>query len=342
MARPTLVSLARELGVSRQTVSNVLNAPHLVKPETRERVQAAIDASGYRPNVAAQALRNQRSLTVAMRIYPSSDGIYGAVMDRFLHRLVGECRTHGYNMMPITARDDADELEQLLALYERGSIDGCLLSGTSRKDVRPAGLVAREVPMAAFGRPWQGGEVVHDWVDVDGAGAIEELTRTVWAHGARRVGYVGFQEGSGPGDDRRAGWERTVQELAGPDAVGLQAAEPDEVEAGMAAAGRLLAAGADALVCASDSLAFGASEFLRRDDRAGALGVERVPVTGFDDSPVARAVGITSVAQPVEMAVVLLVHSLLAQFELESEQAEEREPEGILLPGEVQLRGPLA
>lgn len=99
MARPTLVSLARELGVSRQTVSNVINAPHLVKAETRERVQAAIEASGYRPNVAAQALRNQRSHTIAMRLYPTLDGgVNGAVVDRFLHHLVQTLRTRGYKI----------------------------------------------------------------------------------------------------------------------------------------------------------------------------------------------------------------------------------------------------
>ena len=95
MVRPTLVSLARELGVSRQTVSIVLNAPHLVRPETRERVAKAIEESGYRPSAAAQALRRQRSLTLALRLYPSTDGINGAVMDRFLHSLVEQAETLG-------------------------------------------------------------------------------------------------------------------------------------------------------------------------------------------------------------------------------------------------------
>ena len=66
MARPTLISLAKELGVSRQTVSNVINAPHLVKPTTRERVREHIERSGYRPSAAARALRTNRTKIVGI------------------------------------------------------------------------------------------------------------------------------------------------------------------------------------------------------------------------------------------------------------------------------------
>ena len=56
-AKPTLVSLARDLGVSRQTISNALNAPHRVNARTLERVLPAIKESGYRPHVAGRPLR---------------------------------------------------------------------------------------------------------------------------------------------------------------------------------------------------------------------------------------------------------------------------------------------
>ncbi|MEL4356358.1 MULTISPECIES: LacI family DNA-binding transcriptional regulator [unclassified Luteococcus] len=310
MARPTLVSLAKELGVSRQTVSNVINAPHLVKPETRERVQAAIERTGYRPNYAAQALRNQRSQTLAMRIYPSSDGIYGAVMDRFHHQLVREARTRGYNIMPITAEDDRDEVEQLISLHDRGSIDGCLISGTSRTDVRPAEFVKKGLPMVAFGRPWSNPDCQHYWVDVDGAAGTMAGTTHFIRAGFERIGFVGMLPGSGPGDDRREGW-RSAMRTAFPamDLEGWDSASVDSVEAGVEAANRLFDRGAQALVCASDSLAFGSWETFRQ--RGG--NDHEVPVIGFDGSPVARAIGMSSVAQPVETAVQLLVEALLRQ-----------------------------
>lgn len=334
MARPTLVSLAKELGVSRQTVSNVINAPHLVKQETRERVQEAIERSGYRPNQAAQSLRNQCSRTLAMRIYPSSDGIYGAVMDRFHHELVREARARDYNIMPITAKNDSDEVDQLIGLYDNGSIDACLLSGTSAQDVRPAALSQRGLPMVAFGRPWGKPADQHYWVDVDGAGAMATATRTFLGQGHERVAFVGLEVGSGPGDDRRAGWRRVMGEhLPAQELEALDTQGVDCLETGIAAVERLLDRGATAFVCATDSLALGASIRLRelRPETSGPL-----PVIGFDDSPVARAVGMSSVAQPVETAVRLLVEALIQQLR----DPDGALPEPVLLEGDVIMRGP--
>ena len=104
MRRPTLASLASELGVSRQTISNVLNAPHKVKPATRERIQAAIAAAGYRPSAAARQLRTQRSMNLGMRLFPATDGINGAVLDRFLHALTEAAQSAGYRL-PLCCAD---------------------------------------------------------------------------------------------------------------------------------------------------------------------------------------------------------------------------------------------
>ena len=71
--RPTLDSVASRAGTSRQTVSNVLNSPHLVKPETAARVREAIDALDYRPSRAARELRTRRSGLIAARL-AGSDG----------------------------------------------------------------------------------------------------------------------------------------------------------------------------------------------------------------------------------------------------------------------------
>jgi DNA-binding LacI/PurR family transcriptional regulator len=113
LPRPTLASLAGELAVSRQTISNVLNAPHKVKPATRERVEAAIAAAGYRPSAAARQLRTQRSMAFGVRLFPASDGINGAVRDRFLHSLTEEDHGAGYRLTLICAESDRDEINEL-------------------------------------------------------------------------------------------------------------------------------------------------------------------------------------------------------------------------------------
>src|SRR3712207_7788473 len=84
----TLATVAAEAGVSRQTVSNALNSPELLRPDPLERVQSAIERLGYSPNRAARNLRTRTSQLVGLRIEPAVEGTASGLMDRFLHSLV--------------------------------------------------------------------------------------------------------------------------------------------------------------------------------------------------------------------------------------------------------------
>lgn len=151
MPRPTLASLAGELAVSRQTISNVLNAPHKVKPATRERVQAAIVAAGYRPSAAARQLRTQRSMNFGMRLLPATDGINGAVLDRFLHALTEAAQSAGYRLTLFCADSDRDEIRQYEQLLDVAGLDGFILTSSTPDDPGPGGCrnAARLSPFSA-------------------------------------------------------------------------------------------------------------------------------------------------------------------------------------------------
>ena len=333
MARPTLVSLARELGVSRQTVSNVINAPHLVRTETRERVQAAIEASGYRPNVAAQALRNRRSMTLAMRMHPTmEDGINGSIRDRFLHHLVVAAREQGYSLLLTTAQSFDDEVDVLTEMHVRGTIDGCVLTDTHAGDSRPARLLDKGVPVAAFGRPW-GHEEMHPWVDVEGWRGTHAATSHLLERGHERIGFIGWPGNSDSGLDRRSGWERAMAEHGHDADLSRWSAERlDRIDAGLDAAEALLDQGVEAFVCASDSLALGALEAVRRRGFEG----PQAPVVGFDNTPVARAIGLSSLDQPVEQAAEVLCRQLVG---LVNPSAESTPPaEHVLLEPSLVVR----
>lgn len=305
VGKPTLVTLARDLGVSRQTVSNALNAPHRVKPATLERVLGAIADSGYRPSVAGRQLRTRRSMNLAMRLHPSSDGINGSVLDRFLHALTEAAQHHGYRLTLFTANDEPGEVAAMDELLSTADIDGFVLTSTHHGDARAAWLLANRVPFVSFGRPWSadsdpfGSE--HAWVDVDGGAGTAEATRLLRDLGHDRVGFLGWPAGSGVGDDRRDGWARTLHAAGATDtdveqwSVGL----PDTVSNGARGGHELLGRGVTAVVCASDSLALGALTAWRQAD----LDLSGPPrVIGFDDTPVAAAIGLSSVRQPIERA----------------------------------------
>jgi DNA-binding LacI/PurR family transcriptional regulator len=306
----TISTVARHAHVSRQTVSNVINSPEVVRAETRRRVEEAIAVLGYRASQAARQMRTGRSRLIAVRIEPTRDGINGWVLDRFLHGLTDAAAAKGYRVMLYTSQGNNDEIstyEDLLAAYD---LDAFVLHGTDHGDPRPQWLIDRDVPFVTFGRPWDESHG-RPWVDIDGGAGTAAVTRRLVEAGHRRIAFVGWPPGSGTGDDRRAGWLRglTVAGLADDPVACLDRQTQDGVGQGEACARDLLALPQPptALVCASDSLAVGALRAATDDGR-------QVAVTGFDDTPVAEAVGLTSVSQPLPEAAArcmdLLIHLL--------------------------------
>ncbi len=170
---------------------------------------------GYRPSAAGRALRTQRSLSIALRLYPAVDGVNGTIMDRFVHSLAVAAQHEGYRISLFAADSADDEVEVIDALHRASSIDVAVLTDTLTGDTRPAGLIAARVPFVAFGRPWGERGDSHCWVDVDGSVGTEAATRSLRADGHTRIGFLGWPAGSGVGDDRRAGWVRAVSDLPG-------------------------------------------------------------------------------------------------------------------------------
>ncbi|PZG24237.1 LacI family transcriptional regulator [Micromonospora craterilacus] len=322
----TIATVARHARVSRQTVSNVINAPHIVRPETRQRVQEAIVTLGYRANQAARQMRTGRSRLIAVRIEPTRDGINGSVLDRFLHGLTETAESAGYRVMLYTATDDDREISAYGDLLSAYDLDGFVITGTDHGDPRTAWLAEREIPFVTFGRPWDHPQA-HSWVDVDGAAGTREATAHLLAAGHLRIGFIGWPAGSGVGDDRRAGWHRALLG-AGVDPDGLDAETEDGIAEGARTAREMLGRPAPptALVCASDSLALGALQALRA---AGTT----MPVIGFDDTPVAAAVGLSSISQPLGDAAARCVDLLTDLLD-----GPHRDPRQVLLRPALVLR----
>ncbi|MFC4010207.1 LacI family DNA-binding transcriptional regulator [Nonomuraea purpurea] len=342
----TITDVARAAGVSRQTVSNTLNSPEVVREETRRHVLEVIERLGYRANQAARQMRTGRSRLIAIRIDPGGDGISGSVLDRFLHGLTETAAHEGYRVLLYTAADDRAEIatyEDLLGSYKP---DAFVLTATHHDDIRTSWLLERGLPFVAFGRPWSHlPDARHPWVDVDGASGTEAATRHLLAAGHRRIGFIGWPSGSGVGDDRRAGWARTFTALGSEtggagDLDALLRSVEDGIESGESAARDLLRTAAPtALVCASDSLALGALQAARSHE-----GERPVAVIGFDDTPAATAAGLTSVHQPLAEAAAACVDLLARALEnpdaMRSPDAEgsPSEQAHVLLPPSLTIR----
>jgi DNA-binding LacI/PurR family transcriptional regulator len=297
-SKVTIATVAERAHVSRQTVSNVINTPELVRDETRARVVAAIEELGYRANLAARQMRTGRSRLIGVRIDPVRNGIEASVLDRFLHGLTESAGPAGYRIVLYTADDDVAEIatfEELLASY---ALDAFVLTNTHHGDARTDWLGTHGVPFTTFGRPW-GAPRRHSWVDIDGAAGTAAATRHLIGSGHRRIAFVGWPAGSGVGDDRRSGWA-SAMDAAGLSIDGLTGFALDGINEGEQVTRDLL--GQDdpptAVVCASDPLALGAWRW------------RSLAVVGFDDTPMAQAAGLSSVRQPVAEAAIESVRTL--------------------------------
>ncbi|MFT3873952.1 MAG: LacI family DNA-binding transcriptional regulator [Nocardioides sp.] len=328
---PTLADVAERAGVSRQTVSNAVNNPELLRSATLQRVLSVIEDLGYSPNRAARNLRTRLSHQIGLCFAPAQEGTANATMDRFVHSLVDTSREAGYHVLLFAAAEDpASSYDELL---RSNAVDGFVVTDTFAGSPETAWLAARRAPFVAFGRPWSQPEVTHPWVDVDGAAGVALATAHLVERGHSRIAWIGFHKGSFIGEDRRSGWCRVLAD-GGLPTDGLAARVDDTVAAGREAAAALLEqASPSAFVCASDTLALGVLHSLaERGLRAGA----DISVVGFDDSQAAQLIpgGLTSVRQPLEQVAVEVVAALQGLLAIPRASSS-----GVLLEPSLVVRG---
>jgi DNA-binding LacI/PurR family transcriptional regulator len=333
---PTLATVAHEAGVSRQTVSNALNRPELLRPETLTRVREVIEALGYSPNRAARSLRTRSSKLVGLRVDPAVEDSANAMMDRFVHSLVERTEVVGYHVLLFTDGGDHEAAAPYEELLRSAAVDAFVITDTFRGNPHAAWLNQRGVPFVAFGRPWDEPAARHPWVDVDNRAGVVLAVDHLVERGHSRIAWVGWQKGSFIGEDRRAGWVDRMHECGLPTSR-LSARGDDTLEFGARAARALLdVSDADrptAFACVSDTVAMGV---LREIDDRGLRAGRDLAVVGFDDSIAAQVStpGLTSVRQPLEdVAVEIVQHlrDLLAHRPIP-------EP-GLVLTPELMVRG---
>jgi DNA-binding LacI/PurR family transcriptional regulator len=329
---PTLNDVATLARVSRQTVSNVLNAPDRVRPDTAERVRAAIRQLEYQPHRLARNLKTRTSRMIGYEIARTPPGTINPVLDRFVHALVETARDDGYHVLLFTP-DESGQVAAYDELVGTHTVDGFVLSEVNYGDPRAAVLQERGTPFVTFGRPDLA--IPHSWVDVDGAAGTQAAVEHLVERGHQRLAFVGWPTGSATGDRRAEGFVHALNALGRPYEPGLDVRVEDSVEDGARALDRLLdrADPPTAVVCVSDSIAGGVVRAARI--RGLAVGTD-LAVTGFDDTPIAALLTppLTSVRQPLE-AVARRIVSRLTSL-LAGEQPDE--PAGELLAPELVVR----
>lgn len=295
MARTiSIKDVARHAGVSVGTVSNALNRPHLVSPETRRLVESAIASLGYIRSESARQLRAGHSRVMALLVLDSRNPF-------FLDLAAGAeqvAREHGLMVMLCSSGQDQAEEEAYLAHFARQKVLGVLLSPLDADHVDTGMLRRAGVPAVLVDRG--AGADQSCSVSVDDVLGGELATRHLLERGHRGIAFVGGPRSLLQVENRLTG-ARAAVESAGLDPGTLTVLETRrlDIPAGQDAARRLLglASRPTAVFCANDLLALGVLQALF------GLGVrvpEDIAIAGYDDIEFAgaAAVPITSVRQP--------------------------------------------
>ena len=303
--------VAGRAGVSRQTVSNVLNAPERVAPGTRTRVEDAIDALGYRPNQTARSLRAQRTRLIGLALTGGDPDWTSTVINRFLHAFTEAAAAERFNVLLFPR--GSDPVRSHLALYETSTVDGFVLMDNEPDDPRVQALAERGVPFVAFGRTHV--DAPHDVIDVDGASGTRAAVEHLVAKGRRNLGFVGWPSDSIVGEERlRGAREGCAAADLDPDDLAV-VRRVNTIAAGTDAASVLLdqPRPPDGIVAASDTLAIGVFRALRA---RGLTPGRDVGVVGFDDAPTAAQLDppLTSVRQPLQEVAERIVQRIEVRF----------------------------
>lgn len=342
-AAPTLEDVARAAGVSRATVSRVVNGVRNVDPAIQESVRQAVAATGYTPNRAARSLVTRRVDAVALVVSGAADdaamedpeppvtaresggeedgaeeadggsvSFTGRVSaDPFFGRVVAgvvnHLRPRGMYPMLMFA-GTARARDEVVSYIRQGNTDGALVVSAHAEDPLPSLLTDAGLSAVLYGRPNR--PVGISYVDLAQREGARLAAERLLERGCRRLVTITGPLEAPVGQERLAGFRETLARHGHPHVPAVEGRFTQE--SGELAMTRLLAEhpDLDGVFAANDLMAVGACHVLREHGRRVP---EDVAVIGFDDNSVAASCRppLTTVRQPVEDMAAEMVRLLL-------------------------------
>jgi LacI family transcriptional regulator len=291
----TLEQIAELTGVSRSTVSRVVNNDSRVSPSTREKVWEVVRREGYRPNLHARGLAAGQSNIVAA-VIPGGisnilgDPYFGVLLSGIASAADARDRYVLLSLSDVTFKHRVDELVQ------QGAVDGVIFSSSEEDEPLTRAFLNSGTPFVSLGRN-RDGRV--SYVDVDNRNASRQITAHLLRLGRRRIATITGAPIATAAQDRLAGYLDALEAFGVPIVEEL-IVEGDFSEMGGRLGMRsLLDHNPDAVFAASDRMAAGALNEIRS---SGLRVPEDIALVGFDDLPLAAEMDppLTTIRQSVK------------------------------------------
>lgn len=326
----TIVEIAKHAGVSRSTVSRVINDDPNVNDSTRAQVHAVIKKMGYHPNAAARGLAAGKTRVLGL-VIPM--GVAALFSDPYFPLLIqgisAACNQHNYSTMLWLAEPEF-ERRMIQQIVSSGLIDGVIVASALVDDPMIDALTARSIPFVLVGRhPTRDGIT---YVDVDNRNSSRDAVLHLLRLGYRRIATITGPLNMIAGVDRLEGYREALKARGTvPDPTWMVEGDFSE-GGGYAGMKRLLPAHPDAVFVASDAMALGALRALRE---VGQRVPDDVAIVGYDDMPFAARTEppLTTVRQPIHRAGFVAAETLMDLI-VEGSAG----PRRVILPTELVIR----
>jgi len=309
----TLEDIAKQSGVSRSTVSRVVNNHPNVSEDVRKRVKEVINKTGYQPHAAARTLASQRSWMLGL-VLPRSVSSFFAdpYFPRLTQGIAQACNKYNYTLGLFLISTKEDEEAIFPRVSRKGLLDGILLQSDQLGDQLTDQIIQSKIPLVIIGRPFYNKNV--SYIDVDNVNGAFTAVSHLIRLGYQRIGTITGVSTRTVSLDRKEGYIKALTER-GRNIDESLIVEGDFTEAGgYYAMQQLLPNKPDAVFAASDIMAIGAMRAIRE---AGLRVPEDIALVGFDDLPLATMPEprLTTIRQPVYQFGVKAVEILLDLIE---------------------------
>lgn len=324
--KPTIRDVAVQAGVSRSTVSRVINGGHWVSPDARVAVEDAIVATGYTANHHARSLATGRAGSMAFLLTEPQQLLFDDPTFALLLRGAAEALAQRSMTLVLLVAGTPAERESVAHFISAGHVDGVLLISSHESEPLLDQLLDAGVPLVSCGIPL-GHERELSTVSVEEAASARSMVGYLRTKGHERIGMIAGPDDTPGGRYRLVGFREELGDRFDPTLVETG---DYSFESGQTAMARLLERGVDAVFAANDRMAAGAIAAARR---AGLSVPADVAVAGFDDSGLAAThePAITTMRQPWEQISAQMVNVLL-------EVIAGAEPRSVVLDTELVVR----
>ncbi len=297
MPNLTLEDIAEKYGVSRSTVSRVINSQPNVSEGVRTRVWKVINETGFQPNVAARSLASQRSYMIGLVLPHSVSYLFtDPYIPHLIQGIAKRCNQYDYTLGLFHASTKEDEKRMYPRVSRGGLLDGVILQAGHHGDPLMDRLIDSDIPLVFIGRPFQSENV--NYVDIDNAEGAYNAVSHMIRLGYTRIATIAGTGLSTVGIDRKNGYIKALEDRDLSLDEDLIVESDFTEEGGYRAMKELLPKKPEAVFAASDIMAVGAVRAAREADLAIP---DEIAIVGFDDLPIAKMTNpaLTTIRQPI-------------------------------------------